>query len=46
MAYLSNFMGNSITQHFPVEALLGHVTGGAAGSFKGIFQSLQLHIGH
>lgn len=37
-------MGNSITQYFPVEALLGHVTGEAAGSLEGIFQPLEFHI--
>lgn len=46
VAYLCNFVGNSISQHFPVEALLGHVIGEAAGSLEGIFQPLQFHIGH
>lgn len=43
-AYLCNFMWNPISQHFPVEALLGHVIGDAAGSLEGIFQPFQFHI--
>lgn len=44
MAYLCNFRGNSISQHFPVKALLGHVIGEAAGSLEGILQPFQFHI--
>lgn len=44
VAYLCNVEGNSISQHFPVEALLGHIVGDAAGSLEGILQPLQFHI--
>lgn len=43
--YLCDFKWNTITQDFPVEALLGHVAGEPAGSLEGIFQPLQFHIG-
>lgn len=44
VAYLCNFRGNSITQHFPVETLLGHIIGEAAGSLEGILQPFQFNI--
>lgn len=44
VTYLSNFRGNSISQHFPEEALLGHIIGEAAGSLEGILQPFQFHI--
>jgi len=37
-------MWNSISEHFPVKALLGHVIGEAARPLEGIFQPLQFNI--
>lgn len=44
--YLCNLWRDSITEHFPNEALLAHVARESAGPLESIFQPLQFYIRH